>query len=67
MIGNLGFGELMVIFFVILLLFGAKRLPELARSLGKSISEFRRGVNSATEDIQKEFRNMEKNLNSNSA
>ena len=66
MIGNLGFGELMIIFFVIVLLFGAKRLPELARSLGKSISEFKRGVNSATEDIQREFRDMDRQLKSNS-
>lgn len=40
---NLGFGELLVILLVVLLLFGAKRLPELARSLGRSLSEFKRG------------------------
>lgn len=55
MIGNLGIGEILVILFVIILIFGAKRLPELAHSLGKSISEFRKAVNSATDDIKKEL------------
>ena len=35
--------EILIILFVILLLFGGKKLPELARSLGKSLSEFRKG------------------------
>ena len=38
---NLGTGELLIIFLVILLLFGAKKLPELARGLGKGINEFK--------------------------
>jgi len=49
---GIGPGELMVIFFVILLLFGAKRLPDLARSLGQSMSEFRKGINSVTEELK---------------
>jgi len=40
---NLGWPELLVILLVILLLFGARKLPDLARSLGKSISEFKKG------------------------
>jgi sec-independent protein translocase protein TatA len=36
--------ELVVIFFIIMLLFGAKKLPGLAESLGTSVREFRRGV-----------------------
>ena len=35
--------EIVVVILVLLLLFGAKRLPELARSLGKSLSEFKKG------------------------
>jgi len=35
--------EVLIVLFVILLLFGGKKLPELARSLGKSLSEFRKG------------------------
>ncbi len=42
---GLGFGELVLIFFVMLLLFGAKRLPELASGMGKGIREFKRSVN----------------------
>jgi len=41
----LGTGELIIIFCVILLLFGGKRLPELARSLGKGIKEFKEACN----------------------
>jgi len=49
---NLGFNELLVILFIILLLFGAKRLPELMRSLGRGAKEFKKGM-SETEDDQK--------------
>lgn len=48
---GMGAGELIVIFFVILMLFGAKRLPELARSLGRSIKEFKH----ATSGLREEF------------
>ena len=41
---NLGTGEILLILLVVLLLFGAKRLPELARGLGKGINEFRDAV-----------------------
>jgi sec-independent protein translocase protein TatA len=42
--GNLGLPELLVILFILILLFGAKRLPELARSLGQSIRAFKEGT-----------------------
>lgn len=41
---NLGMGELLVILLIALLLFGAARLPEIARSLGKAIHEFKKGI-----------------------
>ena len=41
--GMSGFPEILVIVFVVLLLFGSKRIPELFRSLGKSLNEFKRG------------------------
>ena len=44
MLGNLGFGEMMIILVVVLLLFGARRLPEIGSSLGKGIREFKRSL-----------------------
>ena len=46
---DIGGGEMMVIFLIVLLLFGGQRMPELARSLGKSIREFKK-VTSGVED-----------------
>ncbi len=44
MFGGLGMGEMVLIFLVVLLLFGAKRLPEIGASLGKGIREFKSSV-----------------------
>ncbi len=41
---GLGFGEMILIFMVLLLMFGAKRLPEIGSSLGKGIREFKSSV-----------------------
>lgn len=41
---NLGLPELLLIFLIVLLLFGAGRLPEIARSLGKAIQEFKKSL-----------------------
>ena len=46
---GLGFGELVLIFGVLLLLFGAKRLPELAGGMGKGIRDFKRAINGMDE------------------
>ena len=42
--GNLGFMEILLILLVVLLLFGAKRIPEIASSMGKGIREFKKSV-----------------------
>lgn len=44
---GLGYQELLIILVIVLVLFGANRLPELARSLGSSVKEFKKGVNEA--------------------
>ncbi|MCL2767866.1 MAG: twin-arginine translocase TatA/TatE family subunit [Synergistaceae bacterium] len=46
---GIGWGEILVVLFLVLLLFGGKRLPELARSMGQAVNEFKRGLNSASE------------------
>jgi sec-independent protein translocase protein TatA len=46
--------EILLILFILLLLFGAKRLPELGQSLGKGIREFKRGVSEIKEDLEDE-------------
>ena len=47
---GLGYQELLVILVIVLILFGANRLPELARSLGSSVKEFKKGVNETAKD-----------------
>jgi len=42
---GLGTQELVIILIIVLVLFGANRLPDLARSLGSSVKEFKKGVN----------------------
>ena len=49
--GNIGFGEILMILAVVLLLFGAKRIPEIAGSMGKGIREFKRNLNEATREV----------------
>jgi sec-independent protein translocase protein TatA len=54
MLGQIGMQEILLILFILLLLFGAKRLPELGQSLGKGIREFKRGVSEIKEDLEEE-------------
>jgi sec-independent protein translocase protein TatA len=57
--GNIGFPELMVIFVVALLVFGPKRLPELGRSLGRGIAEFRKASTDLKTSIEREIESAE--------
>lgn len=52
-IGGLGGSEVVIILFVILLLFGAKKIPELARGLGKGIREFKDATSEIKRDIER--------------
>ena len=47
---GLGYQELLLILVIVLILFGAQRLPDLARSLGSSVKEFKKGVNELKDD-----------------
>jgi sec-independent protein translocase protein TatA len=48
--GNIGLGEIAVLVFVVLILFGPNKLPELGKSLGKALGEFRRGIREGMDD-----------------
>src|SRR5262245_11882054 len=58
--GPLGFPEMLVIFVIALLVFGPRKLPELGRSLGKGISEFKRASNELKNTLEDEVRNEER-------
>jgi sec-independent protein translocase protein TatA len=47
---GLGYQELLLILVIVLILFGAQRLPDLARSLGSSVKEFKKGINEVSKD-----------------
>lgn len=51
MFGRIGPVEIFFIFLVLLLLFGARRIPEIARSLGKALREFKKGVRDAEREV----------------
>jgi sec-independent protein translocase protein TatA len=56
MFGPLGFPELVIIFVVALLVFGPRKLPDLGRSLGKSLAEFKRASNELRSTLDEEIR-----------
>ncbi|MGC8765834.1 MAG: twin-arginine translocase TatA/TatE family subunit [Brevinematia bacterium] len=51
---GIGWGELVVILLIALLLFGANRIPEIARALGKSLKEFKKGLNEKDDEEKKD-------------
>ncbi len=57
---GLGFPELIVIFLVILLLFGAKNIPEIAKGLGKSIGAFKKGIEDSKDEIKSAVNDVKK-------
>jgi len=54
MFGTIGWPEIILLLLVALLLFGAKKLPEVGRSLGKGIREFKKALKGVEEDVEKE-------------
>jgi sec-independent protein translocase protein TatA len=66
MVENFGMGELLVILVVVLLLFGSKKIPEIAQGLGKGIREFKKSVNDVKEQIalpDKDINDLKKSVN----
>jgi sec-independent protein translocase protein TatA len=47
---GLGYQELLIILIIVLIFFGGSKLPDLARSLGSSVKEFKKGINEASKD-----------------
>ena len=60
--GQLGFQELLVIFIIALLVFGPKKLPELGKSLGKGLREFKRATNELKSTFDEQVRDADKEL-----
>ena len=49
---NLGWSELLIVFLIILLLFGAKNIPQIAKSIGKSMHAFKKGLKETEDEIK---------------
>ena len=62
--GPIGFPEMMIIAIVALIFFGPRKLPELAKSLGRSVNEFKRASNDLRTSLDEEIRLEERNKNS---
>ncbi len=56
MFGSIGMPELIIIFVIALIIFGPRKLPELGRSLGKSIAEFKKASNELRNTLEEEIR-----------
>jgi sec-independent protein translocase protein TatA len=57
--GNIGATEIILIVLVILIFFGAKKIPELAQGLGKGIREFRKATREIQDDVESDVKKME--------
>ena len=61
MFGTIGWPEIILILLVVLLLFGAKRLPEMGRALGKGIREFKRSIKGLEDELDAPEKEEKKN------
>lgn len=55
MLPNIGIPEAVILLFIVLLLFGARRLPEIGSSLGKGIREFKKGIREVGDEVRGEL------------
>ena len=63
MFGSIGMPELLIIFVIALIIFGPRKLPELGRSLGRSLNEFKRASNELKSTLEEEIRLDEQRAN----
>jgi sec-independent protein translocase protein TatA len=61
--GNIGGQELFLILLIVLIFFGAKKLPDLARGLGQGIREFRKAARDVQEEVEKETKKLDEKNN----
>lgn len=61
---NLGFTEMVFIFFIALIIFGPKKLPEIGRQIGKALNEFKRASNEFKAQIESEINNLDSETHS---
>ena len=61
MFGNLGASEILLIVLAILILFGAKKIPELAKGIGKGMREFKKALNDVTDEMQADDKDSKSN------
>ena len=57
---NIGTGEVVLIVFILLLLFGGKKIPELMKGIGKGVRSFKKGMNDIEDEINKPIDEEEK-------
>jgi len=60
--GSLGAPEILLIFLLVLILFGARRIPEIAQGLGKGIREFKKSMHEVKEEIERPAHEIEKSI-----
>ncbi len=51
-LGNIGYGEILIVALIILLLFGGRKIPELMKGIGKGIRSFKDGMNNIEKEIE---------------
>lgn len=59
MFENIGFPELLLILFFIIIFFGAKKIPDVAKGLGQGIREFRKAARDIQEEVEKETKQLD--------
>jgi len=66
-LGPIGLPELLIILALVLLVFGPRKLPEIAEAFGKSINKFKSATSSASDEVRKEFDDVRRNVEGDTA